>query len=138
MRRLLTTVIAGILLAVPASADTTPEMQALETLISESAETPSEHAALARYYRSRAELARSNADQQDRMSRSILYVAGNAAHQRFQKAHRTELASQLREQAYAFEARAAAHETAARTADSQPAKGIEVGAAADPSVTAAR
>lgn len=116
MRRFLTTLIAGILIAVPASASPAPDLSALETLIAESAETPADHAALGRYYRSRAALARANADEQERMGRSFLYVQGNAGHQRFQRERRAGIASALREQAVAYETRAVAHETAARGA----------------------
>ncbi|MBK7951959.1 MAG: hypothetical protein IPK00_25190 [Deltaproteobacteria bacterium] len=88
MRRLLMTALAGILLAAPASASPSPDTEALETLIAESAETATEHAALGRYYRSRAALARANADQQERMGRSFLYVSGNAGQQRHQQTRR--------------------------------------------------
>ena len=136
MRRLLMIVIAGILLAIPASASPSPDVEALETLIAESAETATEHAALGRYYRSRAALARANAEEQERMGRSFLYVGGNAAHQRYQNARRAEIANALRDQAYAFEARALVHETAAREAGPGHAKGIQIGSGDDRSGTA--
>ncbi len=138
MRRLLMTALAGILLATPASASPSPDVEALETLIAESAETPTEHAALGRYYRSRAALARANADEQERKGRSFLYVQGNAGQQRVQQARRSEIANALREQANAFEARAAAHEVAAREARPADGLGVEIGAGEERPATTTR
>lgn len=138
MRRLLMTALAGILLAAPAGASPSPETEALEALVAESAETPTEHAALGRYYRSRATLARTHADEQERMGRSFLYVNGNAGQQRFQRARRAELANALREQAVAYEARAAAHETAAREAGPAANRSIQIGAGEEESATTTR
>ena len=138
MRRLLMTALAGILLATPASASPSPDLEALEALIAESAVTATDHAALGRYYRSRAALARANAEEQERMGRSFLYVAGNAGHQRYQQTRRAEIAGALREKAYAFEARALAHETAAREAGSGDANGIQIGSGEGGSVTEAQ
>lgn len=135
MRRLLMTALAGILLATPASASSTPDMEALETLIAESADTATEHAALARYFRSRAALARANAEEQERMGRSFLYVSGNAGHQRHQRARRAEVANVLREQAVALEARALAHETAAREAAPGEPAGTPIGSLENRSTT---
>ena len=123
MRRFFLIMLAGIALATPAAANPSPELSALETLIAESAETPAQHVALGRYYRSRAALARSGAEEQERMGRSPLYVHGNAGHQRFQRERRAEMAEALREQASAFEERAAAHETAARMAATEDGVG---------------
>lgn len=138
MRRLLIPVLTGILLAAPAMASPSPEAEALEALIAESAETPTEHAALGRYYRSRAALARANAEEQERMGRSFLYGSGNAGQQRFQQARRAELAHALREQAYAFEARAAAHETAAREAGPAADRAVQIGAGEEEPATTTR
>lgn len=114
IRRLCALMVIMIVFGFPGLATAGTQLDQLEQLMIESADGPVQHAALARYFRARAELARAEAKEIEKRGRSFLYVQGNAGAQRF---HRERSRAQARERLQAadqFENRALAHERAAQ------------------------
>lgn len=115
MRRLVLIVTTAVSIALPgaALADARPTPQKLEQLLIGSAVGAQEHAALASHFRSKAAMARADAERAEEMGRSILYTHGNAGMQRYLKARRTETAERHLASAESFEAQAERHEAEA-------------------------
>lgn len=111
MRRLVLIVSTVLFMALPGSAlaDAKPATQNLEQLLIRSAVGAQEHAALANHFRSKAAMARADAERQAQMGRSILYTHGNAGMQRYLKARRAETAERHLASAESFEAQAERH-----------------------------
>lgn len=115
---LLTAVVAlspGLLLAEAGGhADHHAQGHSLEELLVESAETAADHAALANHYRAKAEEARAEADQHERMGRS--YMQGKTVERMKMQSHCKKISEGLRTQAAEFDALAAMHEAEAAKA----------------------
>ena len=111
MRRLVLIVATVVFIALPGSAlaDVKPATQSLEQLLIRAAIGAQEHAALASHFRSKAAMARADAEREEKMGRSILYTHGNAGMQRHLKARRTQTAERLLASAESFEAQAERH-----------------------------
>ncbi len=127
MRRFVLIVSAVVFFILPsaslAGASATP--QTLEQLLVQSAVDAQEHSALASHFRSKAALARAEAEREEKMGRSILYTPGNAGMQRYYQARRAEKAQRHLASAENFEARARLHETEAARLAGEPARADE-------------
>ncbi len=111
MRRLVLIVSAALFIILPGSAfaEAKPATQNLEQLLIRSAVGAQEHAALASHFRSKAAMARADAEREKKMGRSILYTHGNAGMQRYLKERRSEKAQRHLASAESFEAQAERH-----------------------------
>lgn len=111
MRRLVLIVSTVLIMTLPGSAlaDVKPATQSLEQLLIRSAIGAQEHALLASHFRSKAEMARADAEREEKMGRSILYTHGNAGMQRHLKARRAATAERHLASAESFEAQAERH-----------------------------
>lgn len=117
MRTLLATTLLGILMAMPAAARSSSDAAALERAVIESAEGSGQHEALAHFYRSKASIARADADRLEVRARSPLYQWGNAGQRRYLRAQNLEKAAKLRAEVERHEAQARIHDAnAAETA----------------------
>lgn len=83
----------------------------LEEVVVEMADTPAEHAALARHYRAKAEETRAEAKRHDGMGRA--YGAGKFTQRQTMKKHCTNISKNLAGVAAEYEALAKVHEEAA-------------------------
>jgi len=110
---LLVTALLGVLSAAPVAASGVGSAAALERAVIESAEGSGQHEALAHFYRSKAEIARAEADRLELRARSPLYQWGNAGQRRHLRAERLEEAARLRAEVERHEAQARLHEASA-------------------------
>lgn len=120
MRRFVLTVFVGLSFALlnASLAEANATAQSLEQLLIRSAVDAQEHSALASHFRSKAALARAEAEREDKMSRSGVFTPGNAGMQRYHRARRAEKIERHLASAESFEAQARLHEVeAARLAD---------------------
>lgn len=110
IRRFALMLVTALAFGVPAWAAAGERLERIEQVLVESAEGPAQHAALARHFRSRAELARVEADELTKRGRSALYAYGNAGMQRFQRERHAALARERLKAAEDYETRARVHE----------------------------
>ena len=118
-RRLAATALLGALFALPVSADDTREVEALERLFVEFAESPSQHAALARHFRSKAEMARAEAAQHERLARGARLHHGKPTEQQFMRKRYRRIAERLLAEAAEYDARAELPLAEARKAEAE-------------------
>lgn len=124
MRRfvLIVSAVALFILPTPSVAEASATPLTLEQLLIRSAVDAQEHAALASHFRSKAALARAEAERHKEMGRSILYTPGNAGMQRYFQARRAVVAERHLASAESFEAQARLHETEAARLAGEPGR----------------
>ena len=122
MRRFSLIVSAGLVFSLPtaalAGASETP--WTLEQMLVRMADDSEQHAALASHFRSKAALARGEAEREVQRGRSALYTHGNAGMQRFLQARRAASAERLIASAESYDAQARLHEDAAERLADEP------------------
>jgi len=122
IRRSVATFLMGLSLAVPGLASAEGARQPIELLLIQMAESADQHATLGRYFRSKATVARAEADRIEARGRNPLYLRGNAANQRYERARSAKLALALTTDAERYDALALVHEEEAqKLAATQPA-----------------
>lgn len=100
--------LAALLLVTPGLATADDGEHSLEQLVVEMAESPSQHAALAAHYRSKAEAARSEGQRHERMGKS--YMRGKATERSAMRQHCRDIAKQQKSLAAEYDALAKLHE----------------------------
>lgn len=91
------------------------EGTSLEQAAVEMADTPEEHAALARHYRAKAEEARAEMRRHDRMGR--VYTGGKSQHRNLMRTHCRNISERYSNVAEEYEALAKLHEGEAKQAE---------------------
>ncbi len=109
---LATGLILGALALFPALASGGDDAIALEQLVIDSADTPADHAALAKYYRAKAASARSHATSHEAMARS--YGGTKMAAKQQMQGHCQKISQQEKATAEEYEALAKLHEDEAK------------------------
>ena len=112
MRAIATALILGALAFSPAVAAAGDDTTALEQLVIDSAHTPADHTALAKYYRAKAASARADATSHESMARS--YGGTKMAAKDQMQAHCQKISQQEKATADEYEALAKLHEDEAK------------------------
>jgi len=102
----------GILALAPGMATAQKESHSMEQMISEMADTPADHAALAKHYRAKAVDARAEAAQHEKMGRT--YNSGKDMQRLQMKKHCDKITADLTSMANEYDALAKLHDDGAR------------------------
>jgi hypothetical protein len=105
----------GALALSPGSAGAEEQGDSLELLVVEMAQTPAEHAALAKHYRAKADSARALAQRHQSMGRA--YVGGKSTQGRQFQNHCRKIAEQQEAMAQEYDALAKLHDEEAKEAE---------------------
>jgi hypothetical protein len=114
MRLTIATALACGALALAPGLAAAADEPSLEQLVVEMAQTPAQHAALARYYQGKAEQARAEARSHEQMSRS--YTAGKLTEQQAMRRHCQDIAERYTGIAKDYDDLAKMHEAESKKA----------------------
>lgn len=112
VKTITTALLFGVLALSPGVSVAEESGHSLEEVVVEQADTPAEHAALARHFRAKAEEARAEAKRHEGMSRA--YGAGKLTQRQGMKKHCTNISQNLATVAADYDALAKVHEEAAK------------------------
>ena len=112
VKTIMTVLILGALALSPGMSVAAEAGHSLEEVVVEMADTPAEHAALARHFRAKAEEARAEAKRHEGMGRA--YGSGKLTQQQRMRKHCANISNDLNDIAAEFDALATVHEQAAK------------------------